>query len=103
MVPCRARSRWYHPLGVAFDGANIWVTNSDSNNVTKLRASDGKVLGTFGVGSSPYGVAFDGANVWVANGNSNNVTKLRATASCWGPLPSVSPRSAWPLTEPTSG
>ena len=64
---------------MAFDGANIWVTNDNSNNVTKLRASDGAVLGTFAVGSSPTGVAFDGANVWVANYSSNNVTKLRAS------------------------
>lgn len=64
------------PIGVAFDGANIWVTNYGSNNVTKLRASDGGVLGTFSVGTHPYGVAFDGANIWVANSGGNNVTKL---------------------------
>jgi hypothetical protein len=29
---------------VAFDGANIWVANHCSFNVTKLRASDGSVL-----------------------------------------------------------
>src|SRR5260370_25651300 len=27
------------PLGVAFDGTNIWMANSHSNNVTELRAS----------------------------------------------------------------
>jgi hypothetical protein len=41
------------PSGVAFDGANIWVANQNSNNVTKLRASDGKLLGTFAVGRVP--------------------------------------------------
>jgi DNA-binding beta-propeller fold protein YncE len=51
---------------VAFDGASIWVGNIGSNNVTKLRASDGTVLGTFPVGFFPLGVAFDGANIWVA-------------------------------------
>jgi hypothetical protein len=65
------------PLGIAFDGANIWVTNAGSNSVTKLRASDGANLGTFGVEFSPFGVAFDGANIWVTNGES--VTKLRAS------------------------
>jgi YVTN family beta-propeller protein len=64
------------PLGVAFDGANIWVTNTGSNTVTKLRASDGTVLGTFGVGTNPSGLAFDGANIWVANHDSNTVSKL---------------------------
>ncbi|MCH7884361.1 MAG: hypothetical protein IIC01_03840 [Planctomycetes bacterium] len=55
------------PGGVAFDGANIWVANLVSNTVTKLRASDGAVLGTFSVGIGPIGVAFDGANIWVVN------------------------------------
>jgi hypothetical protein len=63
------------PFGVAFDGANIWAANG-SNNVTKLRASDGANLGNFAAGSGPDGIAFDGANIWVANRSSNNVTKL---------------------------
>jgi DNA-binding beta-propeller fold protein YncE len=42
-----------HPESVAFDGANIWVSNYGSNNATKLRASDGTVLGTFAVGTNP--------------------------------------------------
>ncbi|MBK6749070.1 MAG: hypothetical protein IPG67_03440 [Acidobacteria bacterium] len=67
------------PQDVTFDGANIWVTNQGSNNLTKLRASDGAVQGTFAVGSNPYGIAFDGANIWVANQGGNNVTKLRAS------------------------
>ncbi len=68
-----------NPAGMAFDGSNVWVTNSGGNNVTKLRASDGLNLGTFPVGSSPGGVAFDGANIWVVNAGSKNVTKLRAS------------------------
>jgi len=66
------------PVGMAFDGANIWVANAQSDNVMKLRASDGTLLGTFKVGKFPIGVAFDGTNIWVANGGSNNVMKLRA-------------------------
>ena len=67
------------PFGVAFDGANIWVTNAGANFVTKLRASDGANLGNFSVGSASLGVAFDGVNIWVANQGSNTVTKLRAS------------------------
>ena len=69
--------RWYpanvatsfgvgQPWGVAFDGANVWVTNQASNTVSKLRASDGATLGTFTVAPTPTGIAFDGANIWVA-------------------------------------
>jgi len=46
---------------------------------SKLQASDGTRLGTFGVGGDPHYVAFDGDNIWVTNANSNTVTKLRAS------------------------
>jgi hypothetical protein len=69
------------PRGVAFDGANIWVANRVANQsdgcVTKLRITDGAVLGSFPVEGNPTAIAFDGANIWVVGG-SNLVTKLRA-------------------------
>ena len=46
------------PVGLAFDGASIWVANYTSFSVSKLRASDGAVLGTFGVANPPGGLAF---------------------------------------------
>ncbi|MGD0089930.1 MAG: hypothetical protein ABSE73_08425 [Planctomycetota bacterium] len=65
-----------NPYGVACQSPYIlWVTNRDSNSVTKLGGGGG----TFAVGSSPTFVAFDGTNIWVANSGSNNVTKLLAT------------------------
>jgi hypothetical protein len=69
--------RWYkantmfpvgkEPLGIAFDGANMWTANYGDGTVTKLRASDGTVLGTFSVGRGAFGITFDGANIWVSN------------------------------------
>src|SRR5437763_9234230 len=69
------------PLGLVFDGANIWVTNSQDGMVTELRASDGANLGTFPAGSWPTWITFDGANIWVSNSSSarGTVTKLRAS------------------------
>ncbi|MBZ5658750.1 MAG: hypothetical protein LAO56_26215 [Acidobacteriia bacterium] len=61
---------------MAFDGFNIWVTNQGSNSVTKVGASNGVVLGTFNVGTTPKGIAFDGASIWVANIDSGTVSKL---------------------------
>ena len=46
------------PSGLAFDGANIWVTETYDDTVTKLRASDGALLGTFPVGTEPGPVVF---------------------------------------------
>ena len=68
------------PQGIAFDGANMWVVNVNGNSVTKLRASDGAVLGTFPAGGGPQYIAFDGANLWITNfASSNNVRKMRAS------------------------
>jgi len=65
--------------GAAFDGANIWIANNQHDTVTKLRASDGQILGTFPVGTAPEAIVFDGTNIWVANRNSNNLTKLQTS------------------------
>ncbi len=75
------------PWVMAFDGANLWVTNyyffapdwTQVSSVTKVRASDGAVLGTYPVGVYPTGIAFDGADVWVASTNGPGVYELRAS------------------------
>jgi hypothetical protein len=36
--------------------------------VTKLRASDGKVLGTYNIGTDGVGIAFDGVDLWLTAG-----------------------------------
>ena len=50
--------------------------NPGDATVTTLRASDGKVLGTFLVGIVPNAVAFDGANIWVTDAFRGTVSKL---------------------------
>ena len=51
---------------MAFDGANMWVANY-KRYVTKIRASDGTVLGPTLRRPVP-GVVFDSANIWVTAG-----------------------------------
>ena len=67
------------PFGLAFDGGNIWVTNSADDTVSKVRASDGQVLFTVPAGPSPWGIVYDGEGVWVANSNAGTLTHLRAS------------------------
>src|SRR5450432_878233 len=67
-----------NPLGLAFDGANIWVALPLTNSVAKLQASDGTILGTFPAGESPRHLVFDGANIWVTDSGHDSVTELRA-------------------------
>jgi len=64
---------------LAFDGANIWVPNANLNTVSKLRASDGELLGTFPVGQYPFGIVFDGSSIWVANLGDDSLSRLRAS------------------------
>src|SRR5882762_5014438 len=71
----------HSPSGIAFDGHSVWITNTASNDVTKLRASDGLVLGTFSVGiagTNPGPVVFDGVNIWIGT-QLRHVRKLRAS------------------------
>ena len=43
----------------------------------KFRASDGTLLGTFGLGVvGPWALAFDGANMWASENYVNAATKL---------------------------
>ena len=46
-------------------------------DVTELRASDGKLLGTFPAGGSPVGIAYDDSSIWVVNYHGNTVRRLR--------------------------
>jgi len=58
----------------------VWVTNFDSDSVTKLNGSTGATIGTYSVGSGPWGVAVDASgNVWVANNGGASVTKLNGS------------------------
>jgi hypothetical protein len=68
------------PNDVAFDGSSVWVTNEADNTVTKLRASDGTLVGTFSAGgTTPTFLAYDGANTWVSSKGGNYVIKLRGS------------------------
>ena len=67
------------PLGIVFDGANIWVANNAENSLSKLRPEDGETLKKFATGVAPYGLTFDGANVWVTCALDNTVQKFRAS------------------------
>jgi hypothetical protein len=72
------------PLGIVYDGANIWVTDDVSGDVDKLHKldSNGNILMSIDVGGRPGLPIFDGINIWVPNFLSGTVTVVRAI----GPL-----------------
>ena len=75
--------------GLAVDGDGfVWIANSGSDNVTKMRASDGAVVGTYPVGGHPIGVAVDNdGNIWAVNRNDNNAHKLNSSGQRLGIYP----------------
>jgi len=80
-----------HP---AFDGANIWVPNTNSGTVSVVRASNGAVLATLtGNGlSGPYMAAFDGERILVTNQLGPSVSLFKAADLT--PISSVSTGTA---------
>jgi hypothetical protein len=67
------------PQGALFDGANVWVTDSNLNQILKL-SSFGSILQSVTVGTLPTYPMFDGTNIWVPNFDSASVTVLRASS-----------------------
>jgi hypothetical protein len=65
------------PIGMVFDGDNIWAVNNTGNTVTKIDGRSGSAINSYVVGSSPFAAAFDGTSIWVTNFLSSTVTKLK--------------------------
>ncbi len=65
------------PMGLTFDGHNLWVANYRSG-VTAVRATDGTQIRTVTVRAIGLmdGIAFDGNSVWVADNGGNTVSKV---------------------------
>jgi len=65
------------PVGILFDGVNLWVTDYGDGSLKKLD-SNGSVIQVTPVGAAPQLPIFDGSNIWVPNYGSNTVTVVRA-------------------------
>ena len=74
-----------NPVGILYDGANIWVTDQGDSMLKKLN-SDGSIAQSVPVGFSPRYPIFDGTNIWVPNQNSASVTVVRVKDSAGNPL-----------------
>lgn len=54
------------PNGLAFDGTDLWVSDSSSDLVWKVSTAGVALSSINPPGASPDGLAFDGTNLWVA-------------------------------------
>jgi hypothetical protein len=75
---------------MAFDGANLWVANTNGPMVTKLNVANGNTLASLTIGeagadeespgSRALGVVFDGNYIWVSvNGINPSLKKLNGS------------------------
>jgi hypothetical protein len=62
------------PVQVACDGADLWVTDFSGGTVSRVRASDGKLLETWTGATNPFGVVVAAGKVFVTG--STNPGKL---------------------------
>jgi hypothetical protein len=73
------------PVGILYDGANIWVTDIGDDTLKKL-SPGAQILQTIAVGNNPFFPVFDGTNIWVPNAGSNSMTVVRAKDAVGNPL-----------------
>jgi YVTN family beta-propeller protein len=63
--------------GIAYNGVDwVYVAGLQTNTVTVVRITDGKIIATLPVGSEPVAVMFTGINVLVTNSLGNSVSLL---------------------------
>jgi hypothetical protein len=75
--PATLTNGFAKPVGILFDGGNLWVTDYGDSNLKKLD-SNGSVIQVTPVGAAPQLPVFDGSNIWVPNYGSSTVTVVRA-------------------------
>lgn len=54
------------PNKLAFDGVDMWVSNTDTNSISRISPT-GRVLAEYFGLPGAIGIAFDGTNMWVGN------------------------------------
>jgi len=60
-----------NPRLVATDGADIWVANSNSGTVSRIKGSDGRLLETWTGAATPFGVLSAMGKVFVSGGSTS--------------------------------
>jgi hypothetical protein len=72
------------PIGILYDGANLWITDAGDNSLKRVNTANGTVLQSVPVGLLPGAFAFDGTNLWVPCFSGNVVYVVRAVGGSQG-------------------
>jgi YVTN family beta-propeller protein len=87
------------PVGITYDGVNLWVSNTLSAGLAQI-STNGTLLGTVPTPSGTIYSAFDGAFVWATASGANQVTKINAST---GVVVGNYPVGAYPIGIDTDG
>ena len=69
-----------NPVGMVFDGGNIWAANANSHNLQKLDGA-GTVLQTVTLDAAPQYPVFDGSSIWAPTSASTVVVVRVSTGA----------------------
>ncbi|MEW6510431.1 MAG: YCF48-related protein [Bacteroidota bacterium] len=69
------------PRGLAFDGTNLWCSETYGQLIYKLSDSGSTISSFASPGTTPTGLAWDGANLWNADLGGAQIYKLSPTGS----------------------
>jgi DNA-binding beta-propeller fold protein YncE len=69
--------------GICWDGAYAWVSNLTANTISKIRCSDGTLIGSYATALSPYFSCYANGSVWVGCYNGNVIRKLTAATGAF--------------------
>lgn len=70
------------PIGMLFDGDNMWVTDQDLDSLLKLD-DGGNIIQSIPIATNPQHPVFDGINIWVPGGS---ITVVRVKDAAGNPL-----------------
>src|SRR2546423_484928 len=90
------------PRAVASDGEDLWVTNSSSNTISRVRGKDGKLLETWTGASDVKGICVAGGRVYAAGFTSNRLFIIDPSQPP-GPVTSSTAQIEHPLQVATDG
>src|SRR5204863_112162 len=69
------------PAAIAVGEGAVWVTNTESNTVSRIDPTTRAVVQTIQVGKSPTGITTGRGSVWVANSGGRSVSRINAATN----------------------
>jgi len=64
------------PLGLAFDGASLWIALQGGRAIVQLDPADGGILNTIPMDGQAFALAFDGQHLWAALGDRGEIVEI---------------------------